>query len=136
MNFFFAFLCQRCREVRREVLVKSSEWHVFQGLDVRIGKFHELSRQKRREKRTRKKISRTSTGSPLNMFIGGKSPVQRDFVSFPGNHMDPEKGEILKNALHPVPVQRSNWPEQKISAEAWKKPDFRPRCKPQALTTT
>ena len=43
-------LCQECLEIWCEFLVRFSECHIFQGLGVRIGKFHKISRQRRREK--------------------------------------------------------------------------------------
>ena len=38
---FSVFLCQRCREIWREISVKFSACYVFQGLGVRSGIFHQ-----------------------------------------------------------------------------------------------
>ena len=40
-EWIFFSLCQRCREIWREILVKLSACYVFQGLGVRSGKFHQ-----------------------------------------------------------------------------------------------
>ena len=54
VNFFSVFLCQRCREIRREILVKFSVLR-FPGFGCATENFTKISRQKRSEKR---KISR------------------------------------------------------------------------------
>ena len=54
VRFFSVFLCQRCREIRREILVKFSALR-FPGFGCATENFTKISRQKRCEKR---KISR------------------------------------------------------------------------------
>ena len=50
VKFFSVFLCQRCREIRREILVKFSVLR-FPGFGCATENFTKISRQKRCEKR-------------------------------------------------------------------------------------
>ena len=50
-EIFSIFLCQKCREICREILVTFSTCYVLQGLGVRPLKYHRTSCQKRCEKR-------------------------------------------------------------------------------------
>ena len=88
MKFFSVFLCQRCREILREILVKFSVLR-FPEFGCATKNFTKISRRKRREKR---KISRKfhSAGAHrcliakhapnLTQFLLLKLKISRGFV--------------------------------------------------------